>query len=101
LSTTPDCDDRAQVFRVTHPYHPLSGREYRLLRRGHSWGDHRVYFHNEAGQLISLPEAWTSLGPADPFVALAQGRACARVQDLLGLAQLVADLRSRGVKGNM
>jgi hypothetical protein len=51
-----------------------------------------VWFHNDTGQLISLPETWTSLGPADPFVALSQGRACARVADLLVLAQLVTDL---------
>ena len=90
-----------KLFRVTHPYHLLSGREFRLLRRGHSWGDQRVWFHNDAGQLISLPERWTSLEPADPFVALSQGRAHARVSDLLALAQLVTDLRGRGVKGNM
>jgi len=100
-STAPDCDDRAQVFRVTHPHHPLCGREFRLLRRGHCWGEHRVVFHNDAGQLISLPESWTSLGPADPFVALSQGRAHARVADLLALAQLVTDLSGRSVKGNM
>ena len=99
-STTPDCHDRAQVFRVTHPFHPLCGREYKLLRRGHGWGDHRVWFHNEAGQLISLPETWTSLGPSDPFVVLSQGRAYARVEDLLGLVQLVRDLNERAVKGN-
>jgi hypothetical protein len=49
---------------------------------------------------MSLPETWTSLGPVDPFVVLSQGRACARVQDLLGLAQLVADLNDGAVKGN-
>jgi len=77
------------------------GREFRLLRRGHSWGDHQVWFHTDTGQLISLPETWTSLSPADPFVALSQGRAHARVQDLLELARLVADLESNVVKRNM
>ncbi|MGO8697507.1 MAG: DUF5372 family protein [Limisphaerales bacterium] len=91
----------AQVFRVTHPYHPLRGREFKLLRRDHLWGDHRVWFYNDTGQLISLPETWTSLGPADPFVALSQGRAHARVQDLLELARLGADLESKVVKRNM
>jgi hypothetical protein len=101
LSTTPDCANPAQVFRVTHPYHPLSGREFRLLRRGRSWGDHRVWFHNDAGQLISLPETWTSLGPTDPFVTLARGRACGRVADLLTLAQMVNELSGRAVKGTL
>jgi len=50
---------------------------------------------------VSWPETWTSLGPADPFVTLSQGRAYARVEDLLGLVQLVAELNERPVKGNM
>ena len=58
-----------------------------------------MWAHNDAGQLISLPEAWTSLGPADPFVALSQGRAHARVVDLLALAQMVRDLGNRDCKG--
>jgi hypothetical protein len=86
------------VFCVIHPYHPLRGRKYKLLRLGHSWGDHRVVFHNEAGQLISLPVTWTSLGPVDPFVSRSQGRAYARVADLLELSQLVADLSGKTVK---
>ncbi len=72
-----------------------------MLRRGPGWGDRRVWFHNDAEQLISLPEAWTSLGPEDPFVVLSEGRAYARVSDLLGLAQLLADLSRQAVKGNM
>jgi hypothetical protein len=100
-STAPDGQDLAQVFRVTHPYHPLRDREFRLLRRGQSWRDDRVWFHNNAGRLISLPSAWTSLAPADPFVTLAQERAYARVPDLLRLAQLVTDIQGRAVKGNM
>jgi hypothetical protein len=72
-----------------------------LLRRGHAWGDHRIWFHNEAGKLISLPETWTSLVPVDPLVTLSQGRAYARVPDLLELAQMVTDLSDKAVKRNM
>ena len=60
-----------------------------------------MWFDNEAGRLISLPEAWTSLAAVDPFVALSQGRAYARVADLLVLAQWVAELRQQGVKENL
>ena len=72
-----------------------------MLRRVHSWGHHRVSFYNDAGRLMLLPETWTDLGPADPFVTLSQGRASARVEDLLGLVQLVADLSAKPVKENM
>lgn len=80
-------------FRVTHPFHPLTGREFELLTYRHNWGEDRVYFH-EAGELRSLPAAWTSVDPADPFVAVAAGRSPFRVADLLELAGLVAGLRA-------
>lgn len=36
-----------------------------------------------------MPASWTDAGPRDPFVELAQGRAIARVEDLLTLAKMV------------
>ena len=36
-----------------------------------------------------LPASWTDVGPKDPFVEQANGRAIARVADLLELAKLV------------
>ena len=88
------------MVRVTHPFHPLHGREYKLVRSGQSWGDRRVWFYDEAERLISLPVTWTSLGATDPFVALSKERAYARVEDLLRLAALVRDVRERTVKEN-
>ncbi len=70
------------------------------MRSGHSWGDQRVWFYDEAERLISLPVRWTSLGPRDPFVALSKERAYARVEDLLRLAALLQDVRERTVKVN-
>jgi len=51
-----------------------------------------VYYHDEAGRLCSMPLAWTSLAPVDPFVSLAAGRTAFRVTDLLELTRLVAFL---------
>jgi hypothetical protein len=59
----------------------------------HNWGEHRVYFHDAAGRLVSLPAQWTSLFPLDPFVAIAAGRSPFRVQDLLELSHLVARIQ--------
>jgi transposase len=30
---------------VTHPFHPLHGREFSLVTYRHNWGENRVYFH--------------------------------------------------------
>jgi Family of unknown function (DUF5372) len=64
----------------------------------HNWGENRVYFHDDEGQLVSIPAAWTSVFSPDPFVVISAGRSAFRVQDLLELAQLFARLQE-GVSG--
>jgi len=58
-----------------------------------SWGEERVYFYDEAGELKALPARWTDVGALDPFVVLAAGRAYFRPQDLLALADMLDGLR--------
>ena len=60
-----------------------------------NWGEQRVMFFDEAQRLRSLPLAWTSVAPADPFVVLAAGRALFRMEDLCRLAHLLAALTDR------
>jgi hypothetical protein len=45
-----------------------------------------------------FPRAWTDVGSADPFVALAGGRAVMRFEDLLRLVKLVEELKADDVK---
>jgi len=88
-SNAPDEDGAHRRFRVTHPFHPLVGREFDLLTYRHNWGEDRVYFHDEAGELRSLPAGWTSAVAQEPFVAVAAGRSLFRVADLCALAELL------------
>jgi len=62
----------------------------------HNWGEHRVYFHDGTGRLVSLPAQWTSVFPADPFVAISAGRSLFRVHDLLELSHLITRVRQGG-----
>ena len=79
---------------MTHPFHPLDGREYELIGYAHTWGEHRVFFR-EPGQtrLRSLPAIWTDVDGPDPFLVLSAGRAYFRPQDLLQLAGILAELK--------
>lgn len=52
------------------------------------WGEWRVYYITGDGDAAYLPASWTDAGGLDPFVEQAQGRAIARVEDLLELAKL-------------
>jgi hypothetical protein len=87
---------------VTHPFHPLAGREFDLVVRKNNWAEDRVFFFNDDGQLVSIPAGFTDVDPPDPFVAVSAGRSAFRVEDLLELARLLEGLRPvrrrRGVK---
>lgn len=50
-----------------------------------------MYYLNAEGVIAYLPAAWTDVGPKDPFVEQARGRAIARVEDLLQLTKMVVD----------
>ena len=94
-STTANAAEKGETFRVTHPYHPLFGREYKLVTYCHGWGSHRVYFHDDAGRLRKIPACWTNVVADDPFVVVAAGRSAFRVADLLLLADVIEVLQPR------
>jgi len=49
-------------------------------------------YYDDGQRLQSLPLAWTSLAPADPFEIVAAGRALFRTDTLLRLVALLRDL---------
>jgi hypothetical protein len=78
---------------VTHPFHPLFGKEFPLADRRLTWGEDRVYYHDETGQLRRLPASWTSIAAPSVFETLSAGRSHFRTQDLLQLVALIARQR--------
>jgi hypothetical protein len=91
--TTPAGNIKPERFRVTHPFHPLSGREFEVLARHRHWNEDRVFFEHSNGNQIWISADFTSLAPVDPFVTVSAGRAHFRVEDLLQLSRLIGDLR--------
>jgi Family of unknown function (DUF5372) len=90
----PDPKRAQQEIRVTHPFHPLAGRQFSLVVRKNNWAEDRVFFFADDGQLTSLPSCWTDVDPPDPFDAVSAGRSPFRVEDLLALAALIDGMRS-------
>ena len=80
-------------MRVTHRFHPLSGQSFEFVKRLQTWQSDLVYFLDSAGELVSVPAAWTDLVAPDPFVVVAAGRAAFRAGDLAELAELVCACR--------
>ena len=74
---------------MTHPFHPLYGREFRLVCRKRCWGQDRVSCQEEDGRTRSFPTAWTNFADEDAFVRVSAGRSSFRVADLLELADVI------------
>ena len=92
-----------ELVRVTHPFHPLAGRELEFVKRRKNWQADRVYVYDPAGELVSLPAEWTDAVAPDPFVVVSAGRSPFHLAGLVALADLVAQLaagRPRSVKRN-
>ena len=81
-------------MRVTHRFHPLSGRDFEFVAHRQNWGEDGVHLHDEDGELFSLPAGWTDVAPADPFVVIADGRCPFTIDGLLALADLIGRLWS-------
>ncbi len=85
---------------MTHPFHPLHGKQYELLHCRNNWGEYRVYFLDEAGQMASLCASWTDVDPPEPFVDQSNGRAVSTPDCLLQLCRLRDELLKSPVKKN-
>ena len=82
------------LVRVTHPFHPLSGRECVCVgERSNLYGSRLLLQVADGDVVWAVPREWTDLAVSDPEVVLGAGRACFCVRDLLALAWLVARLR--------
>jgi hypothetical protein len=78
--------------RVTHPFHPLSGRELVCLGERYNRYGTRLLLRVDDESVCSVPPQWTDRVAPDPEVVLGKGRGLLRVADLMELAELVASL---------
>ncbi len=80
---------------MTHPFHPLAGRDVEFVAHRQNWGEDRVHLHDENGELFSLPAGWTDVAAPDLFVVIAAGRCPFTTDGLLAVADLADRLRAR------
>ena len=80
---------------MTHPFHPLSGREYEFVEHHQNWGEDRVCLRDGDGELFSLLAGWTDVAAVDPFTVIAAGRCPFTTDGLLAVADLVDRFRAR------
>ncbi|NOQ54998.1 MAG: hypothetical protein GQ558_10400 [Thermoplasmata archaeon] len=81
------------MVRVTHPFHPLYGEEFEFNEYRRGWRGEKIWFLREDGSTCSMPLAWCDLQPPDPYLVVGEGRAAFRIEDLLRLTELLAEVR--------
>lgn len=80
---------------MTHPFHPLSGRQLVCVGERYTRYGPRLLLRTDGDHVCSVPRQWTDVVAPDPEVVISEGRAVARLADLLELADLVLRLIER------
>ena len=86
-------------MRVTHPFHPLSGRQLPCVGERYNRYGTTLLLETDDGQVCSVRPQWTDEVAPDPEVVLGGQTALFRAADLLELARLVDRLRGRNWAG--
>jgi hypothetical protein len=95
LSIAPLTAEGSRRFRITHPFHPLSGKQFDLVEHRCIFAQSYLYFHDECGHLRAIPGVWTDFVKEDVLVEMAGGRSPLHAGCLLELAELVQHLAGR------
>ena len=85
----------AQVFTVTHTFHPLRGQTFDAIAVRNNWGGDRVSYLDAKGRLRTLPVEWTDIQGPDPVIAVGAGRAFFRADLLRQLRKMIDEQLSR------
>jgi hypothetical protein len=81
--------------RVTHPFHPLFGRQLPCVGKRYNRYGKRLLLQVDDATVWSVPPQWTDLWDPDPEAIMGGGRALVRAVDLIELASLVRRLSDK------
>ena len=90
-----------RLVRVTHPFHPLSGKQLVCVGERYNRYGTRLLLRVDDETVCSVPPQWTDAVAPDPEVVMGKKRALARVTDLVELTRLVGRLLRRGGTGEV
>lgn len=79
-------------MRITHPFHPFSGRQLVCVAERYNPYGMRLLLQIDDKSVCSVPPQWTDIVAPDPEIVLGEQRALFRVVDLVELAGLVEQL---------
>ena len=100
LSIAPDAGEEKRRVQITHPFHPLCGKQFDLIEQRYIYTERFLYFYDDHGHLREIPAVWTDFVKEDAYVELAAGRSPLHAAHLLELADLVEHI-AKGASRDM
>jgi hypothetical protein len=70
---------------VTHPFHPLLGKRFLVLKKRRVGGQEVLSLFDEPNGTVALPREWTDHAPPSPYATVLEP---APVLDVAGLIKL-------------
>ena len=97
----PTASSDPEYFTVTHCFHPLYQRRFRLVEYSRNWGTDRVSFLDDEGAVNYLPARWTDRFPPNAFTVFSKGKAYFSVDCLIELSAFIKaiELERKGTAG--
>ena len=74
---------------VTHPFHPLSGKRFLVLKVRRVGGREVLSLFDEGRGTIALPREWTDHAPPSPYASVLESPPILHVICLIQLQKLV------------
>ena len=62
-----------------------------MIERKKVWGEDRVLYINENGEMCLIPTCWTDVAEPDIFITISEGRSSFRFDDLQELSKILKE----------
>lgn len=85
----------AHFVRITHPFHPYTGRALPCVGERFNRYGKRLLLQVDERTVCSVPPSWTDVVAPDPELVFGDGRALLRFRDLLELNRIVSRLAAK------
>jgi hypothetical protein len=80
---------------VTHPFHPLAGKRFQVLKRRKVGGRELLSLLDEGKGPIALLREWTDQAPPSPYAGVLEKPPILEAACLLKLLELVEGIKKR------
>jgi hypothetical protein len=84
---------------ITHPYHPLRGQQFPLLKIRRIGGVETVILRGTSGGTFAVPLAWTDRAEPNPWQTIGSNPPLFSAQSLASLVELIDLLSARDDNG--